>query len=263
MKKSRKKILLSSIAMLLVALVALGSATFAWFTIQRTVKADSMQVSATAQKGIEITIDNGTTGGSNTKHFTSTADDVNPISWASNKTLAGFVPAQEVTDANATSYSGTYKSTGTVPAAETAAATEAFKQGNNFTVYRVGVRSAAQTGGTVTPYAIAAAVKISAIAGKDATGYARVALYNETTSTVVATYAANDTSDSAVNGTAADAKTTVNLTSSDASVNVSDSGADWTYYQLIVWFEGTDSDCVDTNADKGVNVEISFTASDK
>ncbi len=50
MTKSRKKILLSSIAMLLVALVALGSATFAWFTVQKTVTADTMKVSATAKK---------------------------------------------------------------------------------------------------------------------------------------------------------------------------------------------------------------------
>ena len=43
MKKSRKKMLLSSIAMLLVALVALGSATFAWYITNATVTAEKTQ----------------------------------------------------------------------------------------------------------------------------------------------------------------------------------------------------------------------------
>ena len=54
MKKSRKKILLSSIAMLLVALVALGSATFAWFTINKVVEANTINVQANVAKGLVI-----------------------------------------------------------------------------------------------------------------------------------------------------------------------------------------------------------------
>ena len=54
MKKSRKKMLLSSIAMLLVALVALGSATFAWYISQATVTAEQTQFSAAAAEGLVI-----------------------------------------------------------------------------------------------------------------------------------------------------------------------------------------------------------------
>ena len=54
MLKSRKKILLSSIAMLLVALVALGSATFAWYVTNATVTAETSQFSAASADGLVI-----------------------------------------------------------------------------------------------------------------------------------------------------------------------------------------------------------------
>lgn len=60
MKKSRKKMLLSSIAMLLVALVALGSATFAWYITNATVTASTSQWSASTADGLVIR--HGTTG---------------------------------------------------------------------------------------------------------------------------------------------------------------------------------------------------------
>ncbi len=48
----RKKALLSSVAMLLVALVALGSATFAWFTANPTVYADGLKMTTTVDAGL-------------------------------------------------------------------------------------------------------------------------------------------------------------------------------------------------------------------
>ncbi|MCH5304230.1 MAG: hypothetical protein J1E41_05150, partial [Ruminococcus sp.] len=54
MKNTRKKMLLSSIAMLLVALVALGSATYAWYITNATVTADETQFSAASADGLVI-----------------------------------------------------------------------------------------------------------------------------------------------------------------------------------------------------------------
>lgn len=54
MKTSRKKMLLSSIAMLLVALVALGSATYAWYVSQASVTASQSKFSAAAAEGLVI-----------------------------------------------------------------------------------------------------------------------------------------------------------------------------------------------------------------
>ena len=54
MLKSRKKMLLSSIAMLLVALVALGSATFAWYASIDLVTAEQTQFKASTSEGLVI-----------------------------------------------------------------------------------------------------------------------------------------------------------------------------------------------------------------
>ena len=50
----RSKMLLSSIAMLLVALVALGSASFAWYVSQATVTASESEANAVAAEGLVI-----------------------------------------------------------------------------------------------------------------------------------------------------------------------------------------------------------------
>ena len=52
--KFRKRALLSSVAMLLVALVALGSATFAWYQAQLSVSASGMTFTTNAASGLEI-----------------------------------------------------------------------------------------------------------------------------------------------------------------------------------------------------------------
>ena len=52
--KFRKRALLSSVAMLLVALVALGSATFAWFTSSTTATASGINVQTTQASELQI-----------------------------------------------------------------------------------------------------------------------------------------------------------------------------------------------------------------
>ncbi|MBQ6626228.1 MAG: hypothetical protein IIX27_02935 [Ruminococcus sp.] len=53
----RKKALLSSVAMLLVALVALGSATFAWFAANPNAEASGLNLKTTAASGLVIKTD--------------------------------------------------------------------------------------------------------------------------------------------------------------------------------------------------------------
>ncbi|MBQ9680429.1 MAG: hypothetical protein IJV48_07100 [Ruminococcus sp.] len=59
--KFRKRALLSSVAMLLVALVALGSATFAWFTANPNAEAHGISMKTTAAAGLVIRTDTDTT----------------------------------------------------------------------------------------------------------------------------------------------------------------------------------------------------------
>lgn len=58
--KFRKRALLSSVAMLLVALVALGSATFAWFTANPNANASGLQMKTTASAGLVVRTDTDT-----------------------------------------------------------------------------------------------------------------------------------------------------------------------------------------------------------
>lgn len=52
--KFRKRALLSSVAMLLVALIALGSATFAWFVANPIVSATGLTMTTTAAPGLQV-----------------------------------------------------------------------------------------------------------------------------------------------------------------------------------------------------------------
>ena len=57
--KFRKRALLSSVAMLLVALVALGSATFAWYAANTTVTASGLTMKSAASVGLLINSESG------------------------------------------------------------------------------------------------------------------------------------------------------------------------------------------------------------
>ena len=52
--KSRRRLLISSVAMLLVAMLALGTATFAWFTTSANVQARDINVSTTKSSHLEL-----------------------------------------------------------------------------------------------------------------------------------------------------------------------------------------------------------------
>lgn len=69
----RKKALLSSVAMLLVAIVALGSATFAWFTQNPTVTATGLVMDASVTGGLQI--------------YAGKAKDAGLLDWATSTTL--------------------------------------------------------------------------------------------------------------------------------------------------------------------------------
>lgn len=75
---SRKKMLLSSIAMLLVAMMALGTATFAWFTSNPNADATGLSLKTTAATGLVIKTD---------------TDEV----WSHNATLAKDKATQNLT----------------------------------------------------------------------------------------------------------------------------------------------------------------------
>lgn len=165
MKNTRKKMLLSSVAMLLVALVALGSATYAWFTINKTVEAKTMTVKAATAKGLQITGDNGGTW-ARTATFNSAAYELNPASLVFTKDTSGTISLDKLgtpyapadveregayeaavagtSTASATKWAAT---TGGIPAVADTSGTMAAGHNSYFATYEVGIKS---TEGAIT-----------------------------------------------------------------------------------------------------------------
>lgn len=111
----KKKALLSSVAMLLVALVALGSATFAWFAANPNATASGLSMKTTAAAGLVVRTDSDSTWdhdaalnmGGSTLLF-------NPVS--QEQTTANSAKFWKVAAANASNYAaGTDNMTAGVP----------------------------------------------------------------------------------------------------------------------------------------------------
>jgi hypothetical protein len=110
---SRKKMLISSVAMLLVAMMALGSATFAWFTSNPLAEASGLTLKATASKGLVIqTATHGTADSSfwghtdflnydsATQKSSTTAKELTPVSFDTATSMATAYSVEAKADDN-------------------------------------------------------------------------------------------------------------------------------------------------------------------
>lgn len=284
MTKSRKKILLSSIAMLLVALVALGSATFAWFTMNKTVTASGMNVTAATAKGLQLTGDNGTNWKRDWvfKSFKENGSDIDtvlsPVSLAYSETGLGenaYYPA-DVKRAGAyeavsgdTPASATGWTTATIPdkGISTLNDNEAKVKNGYFVAYRVGIKSTDAAIGNVTMTlnytSTATTVNSKSVDSKE---FIRVVVV-DSTGAVVANY--GDAGNTTINNTAAvtgvssaDVPTTTgtqlacDLT--ETGITAPASTATPAYYTIYAWFEGQDSDCDDDHQALNGAIDITF-----
>jgi predicted ribosomally synthesized peptide with SipW-like signal peptide len=235
----RRRALISSIAMLLVALVALGSATFAWFTSSTTATANGIKVSTIKSSELQISKSDlqwGTQVDYNTQDIFAPVSSANGSSWftANAETKASYAK----------------KSTDAFEAVNSAAGyyfTEALNIRNN---------GAADVEN----------VKIT-ITGLNC-DYARLAIYKVTTNngTTVAsgdpTFAQSIYDNAGTQYAAASAATasgTTNITpiaiGTTNEINVGtltgkngDTVTGIAYYKIFVWFEGQDQQCYDANA---------------
>ena len=265
MKKSRKKILLSSIAMLLVALVALGSATFAWFSVSKTVTADQISVKAVATAGLEISNTGADGTYATSVHFSdATPVDLKPVSWDIVSDHPGYIPGGNVAP-DGGAYTGTdYKSVGSRP---TVADTGVRKGSNTyFAVYDVWVRSAAE-GSTRVGHNVDVNVKAAA-GDKDGTGFVRAYLIDKSTASNSKVFAAGAATTTAIAGTDSSASggtasvSAVDFNSTENHVTATDATTNGKAYELVVWYEGTDADCVDGGKNAVANLTLEFTATD-
>ncbi len=271
--KSRKKMLISSVAMLLVALVALGSATYAWFTVSKTVTAENINVKAVATAGLEISKDDGNDYDT-VVSFSGTQQSLKPVSYVPGG--SGYIPDENVSEAKGAdaSYTGTYKvpaadSTPAIPAAVSADTGYAETSNAYFATYRVYIRSAEEAGkrvahqvsatvkatsGSAVPFVRAALIQGDAVSAQDLK-----AVYGTKAGAETVCAGTANTKTGSVTVKAWNAGTDVADTAAVANATATDAGQ---AYTLVVWFEGTDPQCTDDLKNESANLTIEFTAKD-
>ena len=247
--KSRKRLLISSIAMLLVAMLALGTATFAWFTTSTTSTASGIGVKTIKSSNLQISKLDKNWG--TTVSYGTTNKVLMPASSANGNT---WVKATAALPTVMTAKSGS---------GDTAVAN------TDYFVNQLNVRNAgeADVSNASLSFSISTPVKAE---------YIRVAIVPVTdtdtnTDTIPSVSSASDftsniydtegetykalTNTNLVESSDIQAKSTLTFTLGNAGSIAS--GATY-YYNLYVWFEGQDADCIDANAGASIG-DITFT----
>ena len=272
--KSRRRLLVSSVAMLLVAMLALGTATFAWFTTDTTTTARGVKVQTSKNSTIQVS--------SRTSKWTNDLDygfnkTLSPISSANGKdwfyTVAAGPDAAKASDAPTANF-GSFKTTdnNNLPTSTDA---EKYMFYNMLNVKNVGsapTEKAVHIKATLTETAVTS--------GKN---YLRLALVpataaNDADRLTATVKSDSDFTDNIYSVTTDDkAKPVASMTSSGViteGAEITAKGADIDidlgvldanqakYYMLIIWFEGQDDDCYDVNSGNALG-DITFTIAEE
>ena len=272
---SRKRLLISSVAMLLVAMLALGTATFAWFTTDTTTQATGISVQ-TSKKSLLLVSSRTSEWTDNLNYNFGTDTAKKLLQPASSYDGANWYKAQAVNGMSGVATTGE-KITGV--------GTNAAAEGNVFcnmlNVKNTGAEPAANVTITAT---------ISETAVTSGRNYLRVALVpsdctadnGRGTATVVSAEKFRDNIYSAgadaakpveyvgkgvadIKGAIKAADLDVQTKGNSISVNAGTlKQNEAKYYMLIVWFEGQDEDCQDAYAGNDMpNINFTITADNK
>lgn len=265
---TRKRALISSVAMLLVAMIALGTATFAWFTKSTTATADQINVKTIKASDLQISKLNKDWGTS--VHYGMTSAKV----------------LQPVSTANGSNWfyaNAGAKNSYAPKSGEAASAVTSTNKGDYYFAEELNVRN----NGEADVENVTISISISDASTK--TGYLRVALVpvsdNDENTDTLKTPQASDFFKYTTTGSGATEKNTLDnifgetdtngyqaltgaTVASDLSAKVypnatyslsvgtlkakdatlTEGQRKSAYYNIYVWFEGQDHDCLDANA---------------
>lgn len=256
---SRKRLLISSVAMLLVAMLALGTATFAWFTTSTNPYADNFSAKTTKQSTLLLS-DSSRTGW--TSHLDYNEDNKtmypasgNGTSWVkgtASNSLTGVI------DQNTLQAVAPSPEQGVIPAEYLFAQELNLKNNGTADIKDVSIDFYLNTSDNkdAAEYARVALVPID---GTKVTADDYVALGNNVYSTTTKTYNPIIKTDG-TEGTQISTKTTfhVDVTTGDEVMKPDEVR----YYKLYVWFEGQDENCVDALSGQkipGLKFDVSST----
>lgn len=255
---SRKRLLISSVAMLLVAMLALGTATFAWFTTSTNPYADNFSAKTTKQSTLLLS-DSSRTGwtshldyNSNKTMYPASGDGTSWVKGTASNSLTGVI------DQNTLQAVAPSPAQGVIPSDYLFAQELNLKNNGTADIKDVSIDFYLNTSDNkdAAEYARVALVPID---GTKVTADDYVALGNNVYSTTTKTYNPIIKTDG-TEGAQISTKTTfhVDVTTGDEVMEPDEVR----YYKLYVWFEGQDENCVDALSGQkipGLKFDVSST----
>lgn len=256
---SRKRLLISSVAMLLVAMLALGTATFAWFTTSTNPYADNFSAKTTKQSTLLLS-DSSRTGWTshldynvgNKLMYPASGNGTSWVKGTASNSLTGVI------DQNTLQAVAPSPAQGVIPSDYLFAQELNLKNNGTADIKDVSIDFYLNTSDNkdAAEYARVALVPID---GTKVTADDYVALGNNVYSTTTKTYNPIIKTDG-TEGTQISTKTTfhVDVTTGDEVMKPDEVR----YYKLYVWFEGQDENCVDALSGQkipGLKFDVSST----
>lgn len=256
---SRKRLLISSVAMLLVAMLALGTATFAWFTTSTNPYADNFSARTTKQSTLLLS-DSSRTGWTshldykvgNKTMYPASGNGTSWVKGTASNSLTGVI------DQNTLQAVAPSPAQGVIPSDYLFAQELNLKNNGTADIKNVSIDFYLNTSDNkdAAEYARVALVPID---GTKVTADDYVALGNNVYSTTTKTYNPIIKTDG-TEGTQISTKTTfhVDVTTGDEVMKPDEVR----YYKLYVWFEGQDENCVDALSGQkipGLKFDVSST----
>jgi len=241
----RRSTLVSSIAMLLVAVMALSGATYAWFSSSNSANATGLKMTATSASGLYIAEDTdksntdpsqiAASAYSSTITWSEIANPFVPVSGtATGGTGATFV--KTITDKN----DGTYNN----------ATIDAATYGTDYIVKKVWVK--ADTTDSIS-------VKIVPTVTGNVKGYERVAISTQETINTPTIFGAEGEAGYFPLLSGGQSESSVTPTKYSDGVTITGTFDTAKLVYIFVWFEGQDTDCKNLNSGADMEVSINFT----
>lgn len=235
MKTFRKSSLISSIALLLVAIVALSGATFAWFSTNNTATAGKLDMTATSASGLFIvesdlaTVTAPTDGWSSKIEWTDVAEALPAVSGTLNGTTSFFKTSTDNAD-------GTWNGEDEIQAAVV---------GTDYIAKKIWVKAdtTEEVTLTITP-TVAGTTK----------GYERVAIVDENGNATIM-----DNSGAVYKAFADQAGTEEDVTPVNyGAVTFTGTFDTAKAYTVYCWFEGQDAQCKNVNSAANFTLDLAF-----
>ncbi|MBE6737616.1 MAG: hypothetical protein E7566_03040 [Ruminococcaceae bacterium] len=239
MKTFRKSSLITSVALLLVAIVALGGATFAWFSTNNSATAGTLEMTATSASGLYIaeTALEGTapeTGWSSKITWTDNVDSMPAVSGNASAPTAFFKTSTDNAD-------GTWNGTDAISAANA---------NTDFIVKKIWVKADTSDEVTLT---ITPTVAAGEGEGKAMKGYERIAIVDDNGAVIMSN--AEETYEAFTSQAGAVEEITTETFGAQTYTGKLDTAK---CFYVYMWFEGQDAECYNLNSGANFKLDLAF-----